>query len=39
MVNVSLIMTVTQRESVTYLATNNPDFGRVWGRVICEPTP
>jgi predicted nucleic acid-binding protein len=39
MVNDSLIVAVMQREGVTYLATNDPDFGRVPGLAVRVPTP
>jgi predicted nucleic acid-binding protein len=39
MVNDSLIVAVMQRERITFLATNDPDFGRVPGLAIRIPTP
>lgn len=39
MVNNSLIVAVMQREGITYLATNDPDFGCVPGLPVRVPTP
>jgi predicted nucleic acid-binding protein len=39
MVNDSLIVAVMQRERITFLATNDPDFARVPGLAIRIPTP
>ena len=39
MVNDSLIVAVMQREGITYLATNDPDFERVPGLAVRVPTP
>lgn len=39
MVNDSLIIVVMQREGIVFLATNDPDFGRVPGLAVCVPTP
>lgn len=39
MVNDSLIVGVMQREGITYLATNDPDFGRIPDLAVRFPTP
>ncbi len=39
MVNDALIVAVMQREGITFLATNDPDFARVPGLAVRIPTP
>lgn len=39
MVNDTLIVAVMQRESLGFLATNDPDFERVPGLAVRVPTP